>query len=225
MTTEEYRAEALKRNLSVPSTPARLFATSISLVALTGLALQFAANFSHEPDVLGTLWELLRFFTIWTNLFCAMIFGALALGRTDIATPSRLGCATIAILLVGIVYAVLLAGLKPLAGLAIIADFLLHKAMPILVPIGWFVAAPKGGLTRRDPWTWALFPIGYLAYALVRGTQEHLFAYPFLDYEKHGWFHVVAHALVMAAGFLLVGEALVRLDRRLGRSATLCPST
>lgn len=203
--------------MSVPSTPARLFAAFVSLVAIAGLAIQFTANFSREPDVLATLWLLMRFFTIWSNLFCAVIFGALALGRTDIATPSRLGCATIAILLVGVVYAVLLAGLKHLAGLAIIADFVLHKVTPVLVPIGWIVAAPKGGLTRRDPWVWALFPIVYLAYALVRGTQEHLFAYPFLNYEEHGWPHVAAHALVMAAGFLLVGEGLLRLDRHLAR--------
>ncbi|CAN5150489.1 Pr6Pr family membrane protein [soil metagenome] len=205
--------------MSVPSVPARLFAAFVSLIAVTGLVVQFSANASHEPDVLATLWILLRFFTIWTNLFCAVVFGALALGRTAIATPSRLGCATLAILLVGIVYALLLAGLKHLVGAAVIADVFLHKITPVLVPLGWLVAAPKGGLTRRDPWLWALFPLGYLAYALVRGAEEHLFAYPFLDFVKHGWLHVVIHAVVMAAGFLLAGEGLLRLDRRLVRSS------
>lgn len=197
--------------------PSRLFAALVSLVACAGLAIQFEATFSTQGSVSQALWVLVRFFTILTNILVAIQFGALALGRTDVATPSRLGGTTIAILLVGIVYALLLDGLHRLTGGALLADFLLHKVTPVIAPIGWLVAAPKGRLTSRDPWIWTLYPLAYLAYALLRGTREGTFAYPFLDYPAHGWLHVAAHALVMAAGFVLVGRGLVRLDRRMGR--------
>ncbi|MCE7797706.1 Pr6Pr family membrane protein [Sphingobium sufflavum] len=189
----------------------------VSLTAWAGLAVQFAATLAVEQSVPATLWILVHFFTIVTNLLLAILFGALALGRRDIATPGRLGGITLAILLVGIVYALLLTGLHPLRGGALIADGLLHKATPVLAPLGWLVAAPKGGLTRRDPWLWTLYPLAYFAYALVRGAVEGRFAYPFLDFPAHGWTHVAVHAVVMAAGFVSAGHLLLWLDQRLSR--------
>jgi hypothetical protein len=203
--------------MSVPTSSARLFAALVSFIAWVGLVIQFDVTLGMQHSLPAALWVLARFFTILTNLLVVILFGALALGRTDIATPSRLGGVTIAILLVGVVYALLLDGLHPLAGAALLADFLLHKVTPVLVPLCWLLAAPKGLLGRRDPWLWALYPLIYLAYALVRGMGEGVFAYPFLDYPAHGWGYVIAHAVAMAMGFVLTGYGLVWIDRRLGR--------
>lgn len=199
----------------MPHRSARLFAALVALVAATGLAIQFAATLAEQGALAQALWVLVRFFTILTNLLLAVVFGALALGRTDIATPSRLGGATLAILLVGIVYALLLDGLHRLSGGAFVADILLHKVTPVLAPLGWLVAAPKGHLRARDPWLWTLYPLVYFVYAVLRGMGEGVFAYPFLNYPAHGWLHVSVHAVIMAAGFLLVGHGLLWLDRRL----------
>lgn len=200
---------------------ARILAGGIALAALTGIAIQFHATLAEQGSVLLSLWTLARFFTVISNLFVAAVFGAAALGWRGKWMPSLMGCATIAILLVGIVYAVLLAGLHPLSREAAVASFILHKVTPMLVPLGWLAGAPKGRLTARDPWLWALFPLGYFGYAEIRGVAEGKFAYFFLDFEAHGWGSVLAYALVMAAGFLIVGWGLLWLDRRLatGRGA------
>ncbi len=201
----------------MPTQTARRFAGLISLLACAGLVIQFGATLGEEHSVAAAIWTLLRFFTILTNLLVAILFGALALGRMGIATPSRLGGITIAILLVGIVYALLLDGLHPLSGGAAIANTLLHKFTPVMAPLGWLAAAPKGQLTSKDPWIWTAFPLAYFAYALLRGSVEGKFAYPFFDYPAHGWLHVFVYALAMAAGFVIVGYGLVWLDRLMAR--------
>ena len=195
----------------------RAAAGFVGAVAWAGLAVQFAASAELAGSAGAAVWAMLRYFTILTNLIAALLFTAIALGRAPGRLPFLLGGATLAILLVGIVYALLLRGLLELSGGARLADFLLHTATPVLVPLYWLAFAPKGGLARRDPWLWALYPLAYFVYALARGAAEGLYAYPFLDAGRLAPAEIALNALVMAAGFLLAGHGLLRLDRRLAR--------
>ncbi|MET0137107.1 MAG: Pr6Pr family membrane protein [Sphingobium sp.] len=196
---------------------ARATAGLIAIAAIIGLIIQFAVSWDGANDLGRAIWILLRFFTMLTNILVAILFGAYALGRFHIATPSRMGGVTLALLLVGIVYALLLSRLHHLAGGAIIANALLHRATPVMALLWWLLLAPKGHLTRKDPWIWMIYPLAYLAYALVRGSEEGVFAYPFLDFSAHGWPHVIAHVVVMAGCFLIVGHMFFWIDQRQGR--------
>ena len=124
-----------------------------------------------------------------------------------------------AILLVGIVFALLLNGLVELSGGALLADLLLHRATPVLAPLWWLAFAPKGGLARRDPFLWMLYPLGYFAYALARAGLDGRYPYPFMDAGRIGWLQTGLNAVEVAAGFLVAGLALVGLDRRLARGS------
>jgi hypothetical protein len=123
---------------------------------------------------------------------------------------------TLAILLVGIVYGLLLNGLRELSGGAALADTLLHKVTPVLVPCWWLAFAPKGMLGRRMPWLWACFPALYLPYALGRGAAEGHYAYPFINVAKLGIGQVLLNSALMGLGFVAAGFALLWLDRRMG---------
>jgi len=191
-------------------------AAIVALVALAGLVVQFAATLDQTGSVAGTLWTLLRYFTVLTNLLVALAFGWVAIGGRP--HPRRLAGVMLAILLVGIVYGLLLRGLLTLSGGALLADTLLHKVTPVLVPLWWIAFAVRGQLRWRDPWGWALFPALYLPYALLRGMAEGRYAYPFIDVAKIGIGTVLVNAVLIAMGFVAAGHALVWIDRRMARS-------
>jgi hypothetical protein len=178
----------------------------------TGIALQFWASFTFRHyDLLLTLWTLARFFTIISNLALAVAMTAVAVGKR--LTPTLLGGLTLAILLVGIVYATLLRGLHPLSGLPLIANFLLHTVSPIAIAAYWLFFVPRGQLRWSAPWSWTLFPLAYFVYALARGQLDNHYPSPFIDVGKLGWQQVVLNAAGIAFLFILAGLALVWVDR------------
>ena len=190
----------------------------IAILAWVGLAVQFDASFQSLHSIPNTTWIMLRYFTILTNLSVAVIFTAMALGLK--VRASILGGVTISILLVGIVYGILLRGLIELSGGAKLADFILHTAVPILVPLYWLVLAERGELRRRDSIYWMAIPISYFIYALILGAYEGVYAYPFLDFPTIGIRATAAYAIAMAMGFYATGWIMWHWDNRDGRSRT-----
>ncbi|WP_158815054.1 Pr6Pr family membrane protein [Methylocapsa sp. S129] len=212
------RAPALGQSAGAASATARIVAGIIALILWIGMALQFSASFERLGSVAETLWIMFRYFTIIANFLAALVLTGAALGRRQFGSPALLGGATLAMLLVGIVSGLLLRGLVvELSGGAKLADLLLHKVTTVLVPLFWLIFAPKGGLTRRDPWLWLLLPVAYFGYALTRGAVEGVYAYPFMDVARIGWLQMATNALPMALGFVAGGFALVGLDHWLAR--------
>lgn len=184
----------------------------IALVCWAGILLQFWASYTFRHyDLALTLWTLARFFTIIGNLALAIAMTALALSKR--VSPLVVGGLTLAILLVGIVYRTLLAGLHPLSGLPLVANFLLHDVSPILMAIYWLLLVPRRRLRWTAPWWWSLFPLAYLIYVLARGQLDHSYPYPFIDVARFGWLQVAMNVGGIALGFILAGFVLVWIDR------------
>ena len=110
---------------------ANLAAAIIAIVSWTGLAARFNASFAKLGSASETAWIMLRYFTVITDLLIAIVFTAIALGRT-IAPPWLAGI-TMAILLVGIVLHLLLSGMVELSGGAKLAGLINHSVTPVLV--------------------------------------------------------------------------------------------
>ena len=191
----------------------RIAAAVIALIAWIGLAVQFNATFGNSGSLGETLWILTRFFTVLTNFIVAITFTAITLGRQ--VSPSVLGGVTLAIALVGAVYMLLLRGLLELSGGALLADTLLHRVTPVLVPLWWLVWALKGDLNTRDPWLWALYPLVYFAYAIARGLSGDKYPYPFMNVAEIGWLQTLVNSAAIALGFVVAGYLLLWLDKRL----------
>jgi hypothetical protein len=186
-------------------------AALVAIVCWAGLAIQFSATYGAHHDVATTLWVLARFFTILTNLAVAVAMTWVAMGRK--ASPLLLGGLTLALMLVGVVYATLLAGLHELRGPALVADILLHKVSPVLMALWWLLFAPRAKLRSSAPLLWALYPLVYFAYVLVRGAEDGKYPYPFLDVGKLGWVQTGLNAGGIAMAFFLAGFLLVWIDR------------
>ena len=185
-------------------------AALVAIVCWAGLAVQFSATYANQHDVVATIWVLARFFTILTNLPLAVTMTAVAIGRK--VSPLILGGITLAILLVGVVYATLLAGLHELKGPGLVADIILHKVSPVLMALWWLLFAPRAKLRWNAPVQWALYPLAYFAYALARGQLDHHYPYPFMDVGKLGWVQTAINAGGIAMAFILAGFALVWID-------------
>lgn len=197
---------------------ARLAAAAVALVAWFGLAVQLRASIELTGSVPAAIWAMLRYFTVLSNLLLAVVLTGVALGAKRLSAPWLVGGTALALLLVGVVYGLLLRGLLELSGGARLADTLMHYVTPTLAPLFWLAYAPKGALRLEDPVRWALFPLAYLAYALVRGMVEGLYAYPFINLARLGWSGVGINAAAIAGGFLMAGLLLVWLDARLART-------
>jgi hypothetical protein len=191
----------------------RLAAALIALVCWVGLALNFSATYAHQGNVVATLWRLGHFFTIISNLALAIAMTWLALGGR--VSPFLESGLTLAILLVGVVYVLLLHGLHPLSGRPLIANHLLHYVSPVAMAVYWLLFTPHGRLRWQDPFWWALFPLAYFAYVIARGAHGDGYPYPFIDLTKLGAVQTGINALGIAAGFVLCGFALVLIDRQL----------
>jgi len=205
------------------SKAARTAAGFISLIAWTGLVIQLRATFGQTGSVFQSLWTILLYFTVLTNFLVAIVMAGIALGIRAFRSATLLGGSTLAIILVGVTYSLLLHGLLHLSGGAKLANIIMHYVVPVFVPLYWLVFSPKGELKRRDPLLWSIFPLAYLPYALVRGAIEKKYPYPFIDLAKLGWPDTLLNATAIAIGFLVAAFAMLALDIWWGRRPAQAP--
>ena len=191
----------------------RLAAALIACAAWLGLTLQFLATYRHVGSAIAALWILADYFTILTNLVIATLFTGIAFSGAR--APRSLAGLTLAILLVGIVYALLLRPIDHPQGLAYAANVILHLVTPVLVPLFWLAAVRKGALRPLDPFVFAAFPLIYFVYAMARGVAYGHYPYPFFNAAKIGWPQTFVNAGLIAAGFFIGGYVLLALDRGL----------
>lgn len=197
----------------------RIAAALVALLAWAGLAVQLKWSLDQTGDLLFSLWILGRFFTILTNLLVAITMSFIAAGRRVSAFVQS--GAVLAIILVGVVYALLLRGTVQLSGAAILADFLLHVVVPIAAAAYWLAFSPKIGLSWRDPLLWSLYPLAYFGYALLRGSIDGRYPYPFMNLDQLGLARTLLNALGIAIGFILAGWLMVAIGRRVRRVGAL----
>lgn len=185
-------------------------AALVAIICWAGLAIQFNATFANQHHLVATLWVLLRFFTVITNLIVAVAMTLEAIGKK--LPPFLLGGVTISILLVGVVYMTLLRGLVELSAGALLADTLLHKVSPVAMTLWWLLFAPRARLKSSAPSWWATYPLLYFAYAVARGQAGGRYPYPFMDVGKLGWPQTLLNAGGIAMAFLIAGFLLVWFD-------------
>ncbi len=205
----------------MPAWTPKAAAALVALICWAALGIRLSETYQGNGDLAASLWILARFFTILTifAVAVAMTFAAFERRLSDFL----LGGLALSIMLVGIVYVTLLEHLYHLQGTELLADNLMHKVAPVAMALFWFTCPPHGRLKWTAPLWWALFPIVYFAYALVRGATDGIYPYPFMDVGKLGYGQTLLNAAMIAAAFLVTGLVLVWLDRRVLGDKTLKP--
>ena len=151
--------------------------------------------------------NFLSFFTIETNIlvFVTLLLSAIfvAMGKNSKLDTLR-SAATVYALVVGIGFAILLAGMEGVELTAVPWDnTVLHYIMPIAMLIDFLIDRPQRKLLFKQSLAWLFFPIIYLAYSLIRGSLIGWYPYPFLNPDTKGYgaiMFIICGLLILALG-------------------------
>jgi hypothetical protein len=210
----------------------RVFAAAAAIIGWAALAFQFnlivASGAEQGWSTAEVVARFLNFFTILTNILVAATLtqAALAPGRGILGRPPGQAAVGSYIVVVWLIYFVLLRRIWTPVGPQWQANVLLHYVMPAFYVGFWLVFARKGMLRWAMPVAWLVYPLLYLAWALIRGAVSGFYPYPFIDAATLGYGRVALNALGITGVFIAVGLVFVALDRLLARlSANGAPAT
>ncbi len=184
--------------------PRRPWLTGMAVLGWFGLTVQvylvLLARWQEQASLVGGLINVFGYFTVLTNTLVATVLSYAAFGREGRAkrfflSPSVSSAVAASIVLVALAYSVLLRHLWQPQGWQWLADELLHDVMPVLYALYWWCEVPKGRLRLWHLLVWAVYPATYFAYALWRGSEIGVYAYPFIDVASLGYGQVVLNAL------------------------------
>lgn len=174
------------------------------LLALLAIVVQLAQTMQNGNSVVN----FFSFFTIESNILAALVlliigFGALAGAKAQRSFAFIRGAATLYMVITGIVFALLLAGLEQRLQVTIPwVNIVLHYIMPVVLLLDWLLFPPKFRFSFAQTLGWLIFPLLYLIYTLVRGSFVAWYPYPFLDVSQVGWVSVSIMSVVIAVGAL-----------------------
>lgn len=200
----------------------RLLAACAAVLCWFALLLQLYLSIGRSIDngagVAHGIWMYVAFFTVLTNLIVAVVLTAPLLAPQSgpgrfCARPSTIAGAAVNIALVGIAYNLLLRHTWNPQGLQLLGDILLHDVVPIVfVAYAWlYTGLARTPLLERA--SWALWPLLYFVYAMVRGAATGFYPYPFIDAGRFGYAQVLINAIGLCFGYFVVAGALFALDR------------
>jgi hypothetical protein len=201
----------------------RSCAAVIAGMAWSGLCVQLyfdidEALIKDEP-VTAPVMNFFSFFTIETNILIALVLTMFCTQPqverffTGISVVSAL---VVYIIVVGVVYELLLRHLWHPRGMQLLADMVLHDAVPLLYSLYWLVFVYKGSLRWSHPVIWLLYPVAFFLYSMFRGVAFGIYPYPFIDAARLGFEQVMVNAMILLAVFYGLGVGLTALDHALG---------
>lgn len=202
------------RNKAAP----RLLAILAWFGVLLQLWLSVRLGYARGTRAIGGLIAYFGYFTILTNIFLALVCtaGSLCTRPPDRPLLYRLpavGCATAAIVVVGIGYHALLREVWAPQGAEWIANLVLHYLTPVGALLHWWVYSLSERPNWWTPLSWCWYPLAYFAYVMTRGEILFSYPYPFIDALALGYARAFINAGGLLIGFIAVGYALLWLKR------------
>ena len=173
-----------------------------SLLVAAALAVQVYSTLEQGRNLLN----FFSFFTIQSNIIAGVVLLIVGAGTLLNVKANRQfafirGAATLYMVITGIVFALLLAGLAERLQLTVPwVNMVLHYLIPIVMLVDWLLFPPKFKFSLQHTILWLAFPLVYLAYALIRGSIVNWYPYPFLDPPQVGWASVIVTSIAIAIG-------------------------
>ena len=194
----------------------------IAIITWAALVLQFSLTIK-TTDVTGfsnikTITNFFSYFTILSNILVAVSLTVSLLNPasrtgTFFLKTSVQSSIAVYIFIVGLVYNLVLRNIWSPKGWQLVADNLLHVAVPVLFVLYWIIFTAKNILQWKNILPWLIFPMIYLIYSLLRGPVADWYPYPFLHAGQLGYGKVSINSLFVLMAFLLVGLGMVAFNR------------
>jgi hypothetical protein len=130
--------------------------------------------------------NMFGYFTIQSNIILAVVYAVIAVVslRGETASPAlniARGSVTTYIIIVGVVYATLLAPLGAAGGVPVAwANTALHIITPIYALADWILFSDRARIGFNRLWIVLIYPLVWVAVVLVRGATDGWVPYPFL---------------------------------------------
>ncbi|WP_439136583.1 Pr6Pr family membrane protein [Roseicyclus sp.] len=193
---------------------ARRMALAIAFLALASLCAQFI-HLHRRADVpmAETAWDMARYFTILTNLLVVVTFAVISRPVRAGYAAAWLAALSLAAIMSGLIYHLVLAHLVTFTGLGWWADHGLHSLTPFAIAFWWLIHAPKQRLGYADLPIFVLWPSIYGAYALARGAADGTYPYPFIDLSVMAPIAVATYLVGLLVLFLLCGVLMILIGR------------
>lgn len=169
---------------------------------------------NRDLPVVELIIRFFSYFTITTNLLVALYFTNLVwpedtAWRNRLRSGNSATAITTCILIVGLVYQTILKELWQPTGLQLVTDQLLHGVIPLFMLGYWIVTIKYQNLQFRSVYTWLLYPIGYLLFALCRGYLSDFYPYPFLNITNIGFAQTATNIGFIALGTIVMLTLLI----------------
>lgn len=196
----------------------RIARLGFAALALTAIVVQLVSGSTGSGF---RALNFFSFFTIQANLLAivALVAAALQSGPASRRLDLLRGAAVFALVLTGLVFALLLADIQEDLQLTKPwVDTVLHRVMPVVLAADWLLDPPDHRIAWRSSLAWLAFPAAWTAYTLVRGAITGWYPYPFVDPGVHSAGRVALNCAVIFLGMLVVVGLLVAVgDALAGR--------
>uniref|UniRef100_UPI003D945466 Pr6Pr family membrane protein n=1 Tax=Gordonia sp. B7-2 TaxID=3420932 RepID=UPI003D945466 len=189
---------------------ARVLRLGFAALGLTALILLPIESWDNPGF---TLADYFSYFTILSNVAAVIVLlvGAIA-APAGAGWQWLRGAVTTAMVITGIVYALLLANVDVNLNIEWI-NGVLHRTMPIVLLVDWIVFRPRF-LPDRSWLTWLALPLVYGVYTLIRGPFVDWYPYPFIDPRGQGYLSMTLSLIVVFAGMALMAFGVYWLGAR-----------
>ncbi len=193
-----------------------LFGALRAIIGLAGLTAIIATFLDTASRATINPFNFFGYFTMQSNVIfmIAMLASAVAILAGRAQSPLLIllrACATTYIVIVGIVYNVLLAGLE--GGVTLQwANWVLHVAIPIYAALDWVLFADRPALGWKRFGLIVIYPIVWVIIVLIRGATDGWVPYPFLD-PAQGYGVVALYCIGIAVAVVVVGALVWAVSR------------
>ena len=210
------------------------FAVVAAIAAAIIGQLAASIDFWHSRGVTDITVQVVNFFSFFTVESNAAAAVMLAVGAVFLIArpgPDSAGFTLVRASIVtymvvtGIVYNLLLRGVElPQGSTVAWSNEILHVVAPVYLLLDWIFAPGRVPLAARKIWPVLIFPILWVAYALIRGPfviddvygNDFWYPYPFLNpvTSANGYLSVTFYVILIAAVIGLVAAGVLWISRR-----------
>jgi hypothetical protein len=172
------------------------------------------------------LWNVLSYFTIWSNILVTAIAYLLARNpRRDGPVFNTFRLASVVMITVtGVIYALVLAKVWEPTGWQKVADNTLHYSVPTLAVVGCLLFGPRPRFSLTTLWRSLATPLAWIMYTLIRspfitytqnGQPRHWYPYHFINVDDIGYGRSLLNIGAITVLLVAVAWIFVLLDRKL----------
>ncbi|WP_157156938.1 Pr6Pr family membrane protein [Diaminobutyricimonas sp. LJ205] len=205
------RPAEVKANLPTLTLTIRLVVAVLIVIAVAGTFFDTAARGPVNP------FNFFGYFTIQSNLFFAAALVAAAVIDVrrervgDLMLVVRASITTY-LVIVGSVYATLLAPLGVGSIAPAWANVVLHMITPVYAVLDWLITADRRPIPFSRLWLLVIYPLVWIIVVLIRGATDGWVPYPFLD-SAAGYAVLGMYVVAILVAMLTVGSLVILASR------------